>query len=110
MTRPFRLTRRAEASLTAIADWTFDSFGTRQAEIYGAEVLARCAAIAAGQVASRSCAMLLPGADNLRYARAGAHFVVFLDLPDAVIIIDFLHERSDLPRHIAALADTGPAG
>jgi plasmid stabilization system protein ParE len=29
---------------------------------------------------------------------------VFLDQPDEVIIVDVLHSRSDLPRHVAALA------
>lgn len=103
MTRSFRLTRRAEASLAGIADWTYEQFGPRQAEIYAAEVIARCEGIARGEVASRSCAVLVTGAAELRYARAGEHFVVFLDRPDQVIVVDFLHGRSDLPRHIAAL-------
>ena len=42
-----------------------------------------------------------PGA--MRLFRAGEHFLVFLDRPDEVIIVDILHSRSDLPRHVAAL-------
>ena len=104
MSRSFRLTRRAEASLVEIARWTIETFGAHQAEIYEVELLARCAAIVNGQAHSRSCAVLVDGAEDLRFLRAGEHFLVFLDRPDAVIIVDILHSRSDLPRHVAALA------
>lgn len=103
MSRPFRLTRRAEGSLVEIARWTIESFGPRQAGIYEAEILSRCDAIVNGQAQSRSCSILVDGAEDLRYLRAGEHFLVFLDWPDEVIIVDILHSRSDLPRHIAAL-------
>lgn len=89
--------------MAGIAAWTYDQFGPRQADIYAAEVIARCEGIARGEVVSRSCAVLIAGADDLRYARVGEHFVVFLDQADVVIVVDFLHGRSDLPRHIAAL-------
>lgn len=103
MSRSFRLTRRAEASLVEIAQWTIDTFGPRQAEIYEAELLARCEAILDGQAYSRRCSILVDGAEDLRFIRAGEHFLVFLDRPDEVIIVDVLHSRSDLPRHVAAL-------
>jgi plasmid stabilization system protein ParE len=45
--------------------------------------------------------------EHLRFARAGQHFVVFVDYPEQVIIVDFLHSRSDLPRRLAALTDAG---
>ncbi|MEM9231607.1 MAG: type II toxin-antitoxin system RelE/ParE family toxin, partial [Pseudomonadota bacterium] len=79
MSRSFRLTRRAEASLVEIARWTIDIFGHRQAERYEAELLSRCEAILSGQAHSRSCAVLVDDADDLRFVRAGEHFVVFLD-------------------------------
>ena len=104
MSRSFRLTRRAEASLIEIAHWTIETFGARQAEIYEEELLARCDVIVSGQAHSRSCASLVDDAADLRFCRAGEHFLVFLDLPDEVIIVDILHSRSDLPRHIGALA------
>ncbi|MCB2130679.1 MAG: type II toxin-antitoxin system RelE/ParE family toxin [Rhodobacteraceae bacterium] len=104
MSRSLRLTRRAEASLVEIAKWTIEKFGLKQAELYENEVLTRCQAILNGQAHSRSCAVLIDNAADLRFARAGEHFVVFLDQPDAVIIVDILHSRSDLPRHVAALA------
>tara|TARA_R100000935_G_C2784822_1_gene143307 strand:- start:142 stop:477 length:336 start_codon:yes stop_codon:yes gene_type:complete len=103
VSRSFRLTRRAEDSLVEIARWTIETFGPRQAGIYESELLARCEAIVNGQAHSRSCAILVDDAEDLRYLRAGEHFLVFLDQPDEVIIVDILHSRSDLPRHIAAL-------
>lgn len=98
MSRSFRLTRRAEGSLTAIARWTVEAFGARQADLYEAELLACCAAIVNGRAHSRSF-----GVEDLRFARAGEHFVVFLDRNEEVIIVDILHSRSDFPRHVAAL-------
>lgn len=103
MSRSFRLTRRAEDSLIKIARWTIERFGFQQAEIYEAELLSRCEAIANGLAHSRSCSILVDDAADLRYLRAGEHFLVFLDRPGEVIIVDILHSRSDLPRHIAAL-------
>ena len=104
MSRTLRLTRRAEASLVEIAKWTIEQFGLKQADLYEAELLTRCQAILSGQAHSRSCAVLVDNAADLRFARAGEHFLVFLDQPDEVIIVDILHSRSDLPRHVAALA------
>jgi len=103
MSRSFRLTRRAEDSLVAIALWTIDTFGHRQADIYEGELVGRCEAIATGAAVSRSCSILVDAAYDLRFTRAGEHFLVFLDEPEEVIIVDILHARSDLPRHVAAL-------
>lgn len=104
MSRSFRLTRRAEASLTEIARWTIENFSLRQAELYEAELLNRCEGILSGHVHSRSCAVLLEEAEDLQFVRAGEHFLVFLDQPDEVVIVDILHARNDLSRHVAALA------
>jgi len=103
MSRSFRLTRRAEASLTEIARWTIENSVLREAELYEAELPNRCDGILSGQAHSRSCAVLVDEADDLRFVRAAEHFLVFLDQPDEVVIVDILHSRSDLPRHVAAL-------
>jgi hypothetical protein len=39
--------------------------------------------------------------DDLRFTRAGQRFVVFVEDAGQVIIVDFLHGRSDLPRRLA---------
>ncbi len=103
MSRSFRLTRRAEVSLVEIARWTIENFGLHQAELYEVELLTRCEALLNGQVHSRSCAVFVDDAEDLRFVRAGEHFLVFLDRSDELIIVDILHSRSDLPRHVAAL-------
>lgn len=103
MSRSFRLTRRAEDSLVEIARWTIERFGLRQADIYEAELLSRCEAIVSGNAHSRSCSILVDGAADLRYLRAGEHFLIFLERSEEVVIVDILHSRSDLSRHIAAL-------
>lgn len=106
MPRPWRLTRAAEAALTDIARWTADTFGPRQAAAYEDDLIATCEGLAAGTVQSFDCRRLIAPElpEDLRFARAGQHFIVFLDTPDQVIIVDILHSRSDLPRRIADLS------
>ena len=105
MPKPLRLTRQAERSLVEIARWTLETFGPRQAEAYEADLIARCVAIAAGEAPSQDCRRLinpdLP--EDLRFTRVGQHFIVFVEMPDQMIVIDVLHSRSDLPRRLAAL-------
>ncbi|MFY1709097.1 type II toxin-antitoxin system RelE/ParE family toxin [Tritonibacter scottomollicae] len=105
--KPWVLTRQAEDSLQDIADWTFATFGPRQAQVYGEELIDRCTGLAQGHVPSRPCrALVAPDLpDDLRYVRAGQHYVVFIDGPDQLIVIDFLHVRCDLPRRLAALGE-----
>jgi len=105
MSKSWRLTRQAEASLIDIARWTHETFGPRQAAAYEDDLIACCVGIAQGTATSQDCRHLI-GRDlpeDLRFARAGQHFVVFIEYPEQVIIIDFLHGRTDLPRRLAAL-------
>ena len=104
MSRTVRFTRAAEASLEEIARWTVERFGDAQADRYEAELLDRCRTIAEGQAHSRDCSMLAPAGRGLRYVRAGEHFIVYAEREDAVVVIEVLHSRSDLPRRIARLA------
>ncbi|MDE2789265.1 MAG: type II toxin-antitoxin system RelE/ParE family toxin [Paracoccaceae bacterium] len=104
MTRSLRLTRRAEDRLVEIAHWTIERFGPRQADIYELELLALYKAVTKGEVRGRSCAKLVDDAEDLMFLRAGEHFLVFLERPDEVIVVDIPHSRSDLPRHVAALS------
>lgn len=105
MSNPWRLTRAAEASLTDIARWTVETFGPRQADAYEEDLIAACRGIAAGTALSQDCRRLIDPdlAEDLRFARCGQHFIVFVEDPDQVIIIDFLHSRSDLPGKLAEL-------
>jgi plasmid stabilization system protein ParE len=105
MPKPWRLTRRAESALTDIARWTIETFGPRQAAAYEDDLIATCRGIAEGTNLSQSCRQLIDPDlhEDLRFARAGQHFVVFVEDIKQVIIIDFLHSRADLPRRLANL-------
>lgn len=105
MPKPWRLTRAAEASLIDIANWTVETFGPRQAAAYEEDLIAVCRDIAAGTALSQDCRRLIDPnlPEDLRFARAGEHFVVFIEDTAQVLIIDFLHGRSDLPRRLANL-------
>ena len=109
MSRPWHLTRQAEASLADIARWTHATFGPGQAAVYEEELIARCIDIAEGKAISQECRQLIQPdlPENLRFTRSGQHFIVFVESPDSVIIVDFLHSRTDLPRRLAALSDSG---
>ncbi|WP_112309345.1 type II toxin-antitoxin system RelE/ParE family toxin [Pseudogemmobacter bohemicus] len=105
MPKPWRLTRAAEAALIDIANWTLETFGPRQAAAYEEDLIARCQEIASGTALSQECRRLIDPdlPENLRFVRAGQHFVIFIEDAAQVIIIDFLHGRSDLPRRLANL-------
>lgn len=109
MTRPWRLTRQAEASLLEIALWTLDTFGPRQAAAYEDDLIGRCRDIASGIAVSQAWWQLISPdlAEDLRFARSGQHFIVFIEDAEQVIIVDFLHGRSDLPGKLASLASRG---
>lgn len=106
MPKPWRLTRAAERSLIDIAIWTVETFGPRQAAAYEDDLISVCRDIAAGTAQSQDCRRIIDPdlPDDLRFARAGQHFVVFVENAEQVIIIDFLHSRSDLPRHLSNLS------
>jgi plasmid stabilization system protein ParE len=105
MARPWRLTRHAEAALTDIAIWTVQTFGPRQAAAYEGDLIACCREIADGSAQSYDCRRLIDRSlpESLRFARAGQHFVVFIEDETQVVILDFLHARADLPRRLAGL-------
>lgn len=107
MPKPWRLTRQAEASLTDIARWTIETFGPRQAEAYEDDLIERCRAIANGTAQSQSCRRIIDPdlPEDLRFTRAGQHFVVFIERADRIVIVDFLHGRSDLPARLARLSE-----
>lgn len=81
----------------------------RQADACESDLIAFCVGIAAGTTQSQGCHRLiypdLP--EDLRFTRSGQHFVVSIETAAQVIILDFLHSRSDLPGKRAALSDPG---
>lgn len=98
MTRRLRYLPQAEASLDAIADWTFERFGRAQARRYVAGLRAACERIGEGTASGRSVRdVLAPKApEDLRFVRAGSHVVLFRERGDVVEVTDVLHEAMDL--------------
>ena len=110
MPKPWRLTRQAEASLLDIALWTIETFGPRQAQAYEEDLIARCSGVASSTVASQSCRAIIDPdlKEDLRVARSGQHFIVFVEDEASVVIVDFLHSRCNLPAKLASLAKQQP--
>ncbi len=111
--KPYRLTRRARASLEDIAGWTIDRFGPGQAEKYQARLVERLGALAAGEPPhGRPCEQLVSGlaeGSGLQYCREGRHMIVFREMPDALVIVDFVHGLRDLERILRKLAGENSA-
>ena len=108
MPKTWRLTLHAESSLLDIALWTIKTFGPRQAQAYEEDLITRCSGIASGAVSSQSCRALIDPnlSENLQYTRSGQHFIVFVEDDTSVIIVDFVHVRSNLPEKLARLEKT----
>jgi plasmid stabilization system protein ParE len=104
--KPWRLTRAAEATLVDIALWTIETFGPRQAGAYETGLIDRCKAITRGEAPWQNCRKAIDPRlpEDLRFTRCGEHLIVFVDEPDRVIIVDFLHGRRDLPARLTELA------
>ncbi len=81
--------------------------GPRQAEAYEEDLIAACREIADGTALSPDCRRLIDPdlAEDLRFTRSGQHFIVFVEDSAQVIIVEFLHSRSDLPKRLAGLPD-----
>lgn len=107
--RPWRVRLGAVAKkdFARILKYTKDSLGERQAAVYKAALLKTIAKLAAGPDTSGSHARedLGPQMRTLHVARDGRrapHLLVYRASSDEVIeILRILHERMDLPRHVA---------
>lgn len=102
MTRPVRLSAEASARLDAILDWSLDRFGPRQTERYHAQLRAAFDPLGEGTAPSRSVRdVLAPEAPaDLRFVKAGSHYVLFREREGQVEITDVLHGAMDLPGRV----------
>lgn len=100
--RGFRLSDQATESYRQIGRYTRERYGLGQMREYLGHLLARCQAIAKGEVADRSCRIAF--ADDLRedsrFVMAGQHYVVFVVEAGEVVIVDFLHQSADISRRL----------
>ncbi len=102
--RKVRLLRRAATALRNIGRWTEVNFGAAQAVLYLADLRQGTAGIAADTVPTWDCSSMVKGApEGYRFARVGQHFIIYVESPDEVAILDVIHQRMDLPGKIATL-------
>ena len=104
------LTPHAKARLDDILAYTADAFGDAQAVAYHDALFARLAALAEGRPPhGRPCRVLVrgPAPEGLLYMREGGHFIVCVKTDDGVTVIDFIHQKRDLPALIASLSVDG---
>jgi len=105
--KAWRLTPRAEDSLTEIFIWTIENFGERQAVAYQDGLIERIHHIAKGKPPHpRPCEVLMAGrsgAEGLMYYREGGHYIILRETDDRLDVLEFLHQSSNLPAHLGRL-------
>jgi toxin ParE1/3/4 len=106
MSKTWRLTPQAEQSMFEIAQWTFQTFGPRQADAYEQDILDRLDAIVVGIAHNRSCQSLLDKKTerDVRYTHVGSHYLSYAEYDEHFVLLDVLHQRVDLPRRLAHIA------
>ena len=103
--KPWLLTPQAESSLKDIALWTVKQFGEKQAIKYRDELIA-CIKLLAGDNPphAKSCENLVTGKNqNLFYYQQGSHYIIFRETSKQLEILEFFHQKMDLPAHIKNL-------
>ena len=98
-------------SFDDILEYTADTFGEAQAVTYSEQLVARIEALAAGAgPRARPCAFLMRNsadAAGLSYYREASHFLILLETADTLTVVEILHGRMDLDRHLRRLAGEG---
>jgi toxin ParE1/3/4 len=95
----FRFSRRAEADLLGIGDYTLRTWGKAQAISYLRDLEACCQALAHNPALGRPCDDVRPG---LRRMERGKHVVFYRREAGGILISRILHQRMLPDRH-----DTG---
>jgi len=102
--RSFEIAGPAEQDLSAIATWTAEKFGFRQAEIYASAILEAVEELAASSP-SRSKVREEIGADIrtlhvAKQGRRGRHFILCRETPEVVTVLRILHDSMELSQHL----------
>lgn len=105
--RAYRLSDRAARNLAEISAWTYETFGERQADKYGDQLLQQISVIAMGRAFSQSCRDVFAAdlRSDLRFARSGRHFIIFTETPDEILIVDFIHQSADIGGRLEGLKE-----
>ena len=96
--RRYLLSERAKSSFREIGLYSRERYGVEQMRFYLDGLLDRCKSLAAGHVPHQSCRVMFADdlREDLRFARAGNHFVIFVETAEEVLIVDFLHQSADI--------------
>lgn len=88
----------AHDDLVSIYLYTFERWNRDQADIYAARIIERCEQLAAGTLKGKRMPEL-----SGRYLKAsvGSHFIVCRHEGDNLVIVRILHQRMDIPSHLA---------
>lgn len=91
------LSRKAEADLSEIADYTIGEFGIAQARRYRDSLEGCFSSLCANPLLGRSAEELTPG---LRRVRQQAHTIFYIPTSDQILIVRVLHHSRDFQRHL----------
>lgn len=105
MNRTFALSGQAERSFREIARYSQERFGARRGKAYSKSLVATFQRIANGQEPHHSCRAVFAEdlREELRFACAGRHFVIFVMTAQGVLIADILHQSSNAAGRLARL-------
>ena len=93
----YRLTRRAEADLAGIADYTIETFGIEQARRYRDQLEGCFETLSRNPCLGRSAERLAP---SLRRFEHRSHTVFYAEDDSEVLIVRILHAGMDPLRHL----------
>jgi toxin ParE1/3/4 len=91
-----RISRRAEADLLAIADYTLRTWGRAQAARYINQLEVCCQTLADNPALGRPCDEIRPGLHRLEHAR---HVVFYRPKRGGILVSRFLHQSMLPGRH-----------
>lgn len=88
-----------------IGAWTEDKFGTRAADKYLERMIADCHAISKDNANHQSCRSAFGDdvPDDLHFSRSGRHFIIFVETTAEMVIVEFLHQSSDIGGKLGSL-------
>lgn len=92
----FRFSRRAEADLLGISDYTLRTWGEEQADRYLGQLEECCNRLAENPALGRVCEEIRPG---LRRMEQGRHVLFYRELPDGILVVRVLHQSMLPKRH-----------
>ena len=92
----FRFSRRAEADLLAIGDFTIGKWGKTQAARYIGELETCCQKLADNPTLGRLCDDVRPG---LRRHEHGRHILFYRQEPGGILVSRILHQHMLPDRH-----------